>query len=139
MRLVIDTSSIISALIKNGISRRIIVSPAIQFITPDHSLKEISKYKELICKKAKINSNEFDIILNLLFEKITIIPKEEYEEFFDAAKTLIDDINDVTFIALGLASKADGIWSDDTHFKTRKEITIYRTRELALAFKPRKK
>jgi len=41
MRLVIDTSSIISALIKNGISRRIIVTPAIQFITPDYSLKEI--------------------------------------------------------------------------------------------------
>ena len=93
----------------------------------------------MICKKAKINSNKFNIILNLLFEKITIIPKEEYEEFFDAAKTLIDDIDDVPFIALYLASKADGIWSDDTHFKTRKEITIYRTRELALAFKPRKK
>ena len=139
MRLVIDTSSIISALIKNGISRRIIVSPLIQFITTDHSSKEISKYKELICKKAKINSNEFDIILNLLFEKITITPKEEYEEFFDEAKTLIDDKNDIPFIALCLASKADGIWSDDTHFKTRKEITIYRTRELALAFKPRKK
>ena len=138
MRLVIDTSSIISALIKNGISRRIIVTPAIQFVTPDYSLKEISKYKELICEKAKINSNEFNVILNLLFEKITIIPKEEYEEFFDAAKTLIDDINDVPFIALCLASKADGIWSDDTHFKTRKEITIYRTRELALAFKPQK-
>ena len=139
MRLVIDTSSIISALIKNGVSRRIIISPAIQFITPDHSLKEISKYKELICKKAKINSNEFNIILNLLFEKITIIPKEVYQEFFNTTITLIDDIKDVPFIALCLASKADGIWSDDTHFKTRKEITIYRTRELALAFKPRKK
>ena len=139
MRLVIDTSSIISALIKNGISRRIIVSPLIQFITPDHSLKEISKYKELICKKAKINYNEFDIILNLLFEKITIIPKEEYEEFFDTVKTLIDDINDIPFIALCIASKADGIWSDDTHFKTKKEIIIYRTRELALAFKSGKK
>ena len=46
MKLVIDTNSIISALIKNGISRRIIVSPAIQFITPDHTLKEISKYKK---------------------------------------------------------------------------------------------
>ena len=139
MKLVIDTSSIISALIKNGISRRIIVTPLIQFITPDHSMKEISKYKELICKKAKINSNEFDIILNLLFEKIVIIPKEEYEEFYDTAKTLIDDINDIPFIALCLASKADGIWSDDSHFKTKKEITLYRTRELALAFKPRKK
>ena len=139
MRLVIDTSSIISALIKNGISRKIIVSPAIQFVTPDHSLKEISKYKERICKKAKIDVNEFNIIFNLLFEKISIVPKEEYEEFFDVAKTLIDDINDVPFIALCLASKADGIWSDDTHFKPRKEIKIYRTRELALAFKPRTK
>ncbi|MBD3262934.1 PIN domain-containing protein [Candidatus Woesearchaeota archaeon] len=139
IRLVIDTSSIISALIKNGISRKIIVNPVIQLVTPDHSLKEISKYKNLICKKAKINANEFNIIFNLLFEKITIIPKEEYEEFFDAAKTLIDDINDVPFIALCLALKADGIWSDDTHFKPSKEITIYRTRELALAFKPRKK
>jgi len=139
MKLVIDTSSIISALIKNGISRRIIVTPAIQFVTPDHSLKEISKYKELVCKKAKINANEFNIIFNLLFEKITIIPKEEYEEFFDVAKTLIDDINDVPFIALCLASKADGIWSDDTHFKPREKITIYSTRESALAFKPRTK
>ena len=139
MKLVIDTSSIISALIKNGISRRIIVTPAIQFVTPDHSLKEISKYKELVCKKAKINANEFNIIFNLLFEKITIIPKEEYEEFFDVAKTLIDDINDVPFIALCLASKADGICSDDTHFKPREKITIYCTRELALAFKPRTK
>jgi predicted nucleic acid-binding protein len=139
MRLVIDTSSIISALIKNGISRRIIFSPTIQFITPDHTLHEISKYKELICKKAKITLNEFDIIFNLLFEKITIIPKEEYKEFMTSAKTRINDMEDVPFIALFLASKADGIWSDDTHFKTRKEITVYRTRELALAFKSHKK
>jgi predicted nucleic acid-binding protein len=89
----------------------------------------------MICKKAKISAIEFNIIFNLLFEKITIMPKEEYKEFFEVAKTLIDDINDVPFIALCLALKADGIWSDDTHFKPSKEITIYRTIELALAFK----
>ena len=137
MKLVIDTSSIISALIKNGISRRIIFSPAIQFMTPDHTLREITKYKEMICKKVKITYNEFDILFNLIFEHITIIPKEEYEDFFDSAKTLIDDIDDVPFISLCLAAKADGIWSDDTHFKTRKNIIIFRTRELALAFKSR--
>jgi predicted nucleic acid-binding protein len=135
MKLVIDTNSIISALIKNGISRRIIVSPAIQFIAPDYTLKEISKYKEMICKKAKITYTEFDIIFNLIFEHITIMPKEEYEDFFDSAKKLIDDIDDVPFISLYLAVKADGIWSDDAHFKRQKGITILRTRELALAFK----
>ena len=139
MKLVIDTNCIISSLIKDGISRKIIFSPAIKFITPDHTLNEISKYKKIICKKAKIKSKEFDIIFNLIFEKITIIPKEEYKKFIRSAKKLIDDLDDVPFIALCLASKADGIWSDDTHFKTRKEITIYRTRELALAFKPHKK
>jgi len=89
MKLVIDTNNIISALIKNGISRRIIVSPVIQFITPDHTLKEISKYKETICKKAKITSNEFDILFSIIFEHITIIPKEEYEDFFDSEKHLL--------------------------------------------------
>ncbi len=134
MKLVIDTNCIISALIKNGISRRIIFSAAIQFITPDYTLSEISKYKKLICNKAKIRSNEFDILFNLIFEKVSIIPKEEYKKFYESAEQLIDNIDDVPFIALCLASNADGIWSDDAHFKTRKEITIYRTRELALAF-----
>jgi len=137
MKLVIDSNSIIASLIKDGLSRRIIFSLAIQFIAPDHTLNEISNYKKMICKKAKLTYNEFDILFNLIFEHITIIPKEEYEDFFDCAKALIDDIDDIPFVALCLASKADGIWSDDTHFKTRKEITIYRTRELALAFKPR--
>jgi predicted nucleic acid-binding protein len=137
MKLVIDSNSIIASLIKDGISRRIIFSPAIQFIAPDHTLKEISDYKKMICKKAKITNNEFDILFNLIFEHITIIPKEEYKDFFDCAKALIDDVDDVPFIALCLASKADGIWSDDTHFKTRKEIVIFRTSELALAFMSR--
>ena len=89
----------------------------------------------MICKKAKITYKEFDLLFNLIFEHIIIMPKEEYEDFFDTAKTLIDDINDVPFIALCLAAKADGIWSDDDHFKTWKGITIFRTRELALAFR----
>lgn len=134
MKLVIDTSSIISALIKNGISRRIIFSPAFQFITLDHTLVEISRYADLICKKAKIDTTEFNIIFNLFFEKIAIIPADEYKESFNTAKTLIDDLDDVPFIALCLAFKFDGIWSDDAHFKTGEEITIYRTRELSLIF-----
>lgn len=56
MKLVIDANYIISALIKDGISRRIISSPLISFITPDHSFQEISKYKKLICSKSKLTN-----------------------------------------------------------------------------------
>jgi len=137
MKLIIDTSSIIAALIKNGISRRIIISPAIQFITPDHTLQEILKHEKIICKKAKLSSKEFKTLFNLIFENIKIIPKEDYKRFLKIAKTHIEDVDDVPFIALYLASKADGIWSDDTHFKTHNKILVFRTKELALAFKNR--
>ena len=134
MKLVIDTNNIIAALIKNGISRRIIVSPVIDLITPDHTLQEISKYEKLICEKAKVSSNEFKLLINLIFEQITIVPKEDYIKYIDKSKNLIDDINDVPFIALCLATKADGVWSDDKHFKSQKDFNVYRTKELAVAF-----
>jgi len=135
MKLVIDTNIIISALIKNGISRRIIVSPLIDFVTFEYTLQEISKYEKLICKKAKLNHDEFKLLLNLIFENIIIIPKKEYKAFLNPAKKFTEDIDDVAFIALCLALKMDGILSDDYHFKTQKDVIIYRTKELALIFK----
>ena len=137
MKLVIDTNRIIASLIKKSLSRRIIVTPTFQFITPDHTLQELSKYENLIRKKAKLTHEEFALLFTLIFEHITIVPKEEYKKLLDTAKTLIKDINDVPFVALCLAAKADGIWSDDTHFQTQKQFTVYRTKDIALVFKPR--
>jgi len=135
MKLVVDTNIILSALIRDGITRRIIFSPFIQFITPEYSLKEITKYEKFICEKAKLNYEEFKLILNIIFEKILIIPKKDYKYKINIAKTMIKDVDDVPFIALYLALKADGIWSDDKDFKTRKDLLIFRTKELALIFK----
>ena len=132
MKLVVDTNRIIASLIKNSLSRRIINHPFLEFITPDYTLQELSDYETMIRKKAKLTHEEFGLLLSFIFEKITIIPKEEYEDFLDAAKTLIDDIDDVPFIALSLAIKVDGIWTDDTHFQTQKQFTVFRTKELSL-------
>lgn len=132
MKLVVDTNRIIASLIKNSLSRRIINHPFLEFITPDYTLQELSKYEAMIRKKTKLTHEEFDLLLSLIFEKITIIPKEDYEDFLDVAKTLIDDIDDVPFIALSLAIKIDGIWTDDAHFQTQKQFIVFRTKELAL-------
>ena len=67
MKLVVDSNIIISALINNGITRRVIFSPLIQFITPEYTLEEILKYENLICKKAKLNHNSFHLLLNIIF------------------------------------------------------------------------
>ncbi|MCX6666381.1 MAG: PIN domain-containing protein [Euryarchaeota archaeon] len=130
MKLVIDTNKIIAALIKNGLSRQIITNPIFSFITPDHTLDEISSYETVIRKKGKLSKKEFDLLFALLFGYITIIPKEEYTKFLPMAQTLIEDVDDVPFIALCLAVKTDGIWSDDTHFHTHQKFMIFRTKDL---------
>ncbi len=134
MKLVIDTNIIIAAMIKDSLTRRIISTPQFHFITPDHSLQELSRYEKTIRKKAHLTHQEFDLVVSLLFEHITIVPKEEYTLCLDSATTLIEDINDVPFIALYLATKADGIWSDDTHFYTQKQVTVFRTKDFLLMF-----
>ena len=47
---------------------------------------------------------------------------------------MIKDIEDTPFIALYLASKADGIWTNDKDFKSRKDLLIFRTKELSKIF-----
>ena len=135
MKLVIDTNIIISALIRDGITRRIIFSPFIECITPEHSLKEISKYEKIICKKAKLDCDDFKLVINIIFEKVQTIPEKLYEDKIEIAQDMIKDIDDIPFIALYLASKADGIWSNDKDFKTRKDLLIFRTKELSVIFK----
>lgn len=139
MKLVVDTNKIIASMIKDSYSRRIISDPRFQFITPDYTLQELSKYEKTIRKKANLTHQEFDILLALIFEHITITPKEEYKEFLDEAQTLIEDIDDAPFIALCLAIRVDGVWSDDTHFYTQKQFTVFRTKDLALVLQPRGK
>lgn len=80
MKLVVDTNKIIASMIKDSYSRRIISDPRFQFITPDYTLQELSKYEKTIRKKANLTHQEFDILLALIFEHITITPKEEYKE-----------------------------------------------------------
>jgi predicted nucleic acid-binding protein len=134
MKLIIDTNRIIASLIKDSLSRQIINYPLLEFITPDHTLQELNRYEAVIRKKAHLTHEAFDLLLALLFEKITIIPKQEYQDFLDTAKTYIDDINDVPFVALALAIKVDGIWTDDTHFQTNKYFTVFRTKDFAYMF-----
>jgi predicted nucleic acid-binding protein len=130
MRLVADTNCIISALIKNSVSRKIIINTNFKFYTPDFTLEEIRKHKLLICEKAGITEKNFEILIMLLFEKIEVVPKQEYEQFINKSKHLTDDIDDVPFFACAIAIKTEGIWSDDKHFEKQNQIKVWKTKDL---------
>jgi|SRR3989344_1082930 len=130
MRIVVNTNRIIAALIREGISRKILLNRNFDFIVPDDSISEIYKYEEEIREKTKLSHEEFEILLFFLFENVVIIPKEDYSAFIPESSTLISDFKDISFIACCLATKAEGIWSEDPHFLEQNKIKIFKTKDI---------
>lgn len=50
----------------------------------------------------------------------------------DKAYKIMSDVDycDVPFIALALAVKNDGIWSNDRHFENLKDIKVWKTTDV---------
>ena len=131
MRLVVDTNVIISALIKNSISRHIITHIKAELITINFSEEEIRAYKETILKKANINKIEFESLMEKLKEKIILIDDFIILERLEEASKIMDaiDPDDTPFIAAALATNSD-IWSDDKHFEKQNKIKVWKTSDL---------
>ncbi len=134
MKLVADTNVIISALVKNGFTRNFIIKNfGCDLITPAYIFREISKYKEYICKKAGIDSEHFYLLLSLLFKNIEIINPSHYSDYMNEADNLIGYLHksDVPFLAVALAFNSP-IWSDDKHFKQQNRVKIYTTNDMVM-------
>ncbi|MBS3086353.1 putative toxin-antitoxin system toxin component, PIN family [Candidatus Pacearchaeota archaeon] len=133
MRFVLDTNIILSALIKNGLTRKIITNLDFEFFTPSFALSEIFKYKKYICNKAKINEKQFEILFNKTFEYVEIIPMHYYRAHIPKSLDLIEDKKDISFLACAIALNAF-IWSNDEHFKKQKIVKIFTTDEFIKKF-----
>jgi predicted nucleic acid-binding protein len=131
MKLVVDTNIIISALLKDGFIRKIIINRQFKLLTPAYSLSEISKYKNEIMDRSGFNDQDFLHFIKILFKYIKIINPIKYEKNINQAKSIMVniDIKDVPFIATALTFNAV-IWSDDIHFKMQNKIKVYNTKEI---------
>ena len=125
MRIVIDSNRVIAALIKDSTTRKILFDKNFDFVAPDYIKIEISKYKSAIIETIGIAENEFDILLSLAFESITTIPENEYHKFIVKFKNSVEDQKDVAYIAACSATKSEGIWTHDPHFKEQKKVKVF--------------
>ena len=137
--IVIDTNIIISALIKDSITRKIIIESGLQFAYPEISLHEILKHRNYISKKSGYSKVKFETILNKLLDYINLVPLKLVKIKLDRAKKIMKniDINDTIFLATALALGNASIWSDDTDFDGQKLVKVIKTKDIAKIFKDR--
>ncbi len=129
MRLVIDANIIIAALIKNSTIRSLILQKQFELLSPEFVLSEIHKHKQLIIRKSGLTSEEYTLVINTLFEAITIVPKKTYQHLLLKASKELSDQKDVPFLALALATQSS-IWSDDKGFFETKTVKTFTTRDI---------
>jgi len=132
MILILNTSILISSLIKDSVTRQILLLPSMKFYLPEYALEEIEAHKMKISRLSRLSTDEIDILLNLLLENISIIPRQTIQPYLSEAEVIIGriDPNDIPFLALALATENDGLWSNDRHFEAIKQIKIWKTSDL---------
>ncbi|MBI4148977.1 hypothetical protein HY491_00880 [Candidatus Woesearchaeota archaeon] len=130
MKIVVDSNRVIASLLKDGITREILYDRSYECIAPEFMKEEIVKYKQVLINEGKITAKEFDTVLSLLFERITLIPREEYVAHLKKLENEISDAKDIPYLACCLAAKAEGIWSHDPHFLEQDKARVFTNKDL---------
>src|SRR3989338_6673547 len=112
MRVIVDTNRIIGALMKDGVSRRILTHGDMEFITISFSKDEVQEHKSRLLSRSGLTEEVFDIVLQKIFEKTIILDDIIVKKFMSVASKIMDSIDpdDTPFIAVALATGSD-IWS----------------------------
>ena len=104
-------------------------SEKLQLIAPEFLLVELDNHKTELLKKAALPEKVFEEFLDMLRDRIEMIPNEEFGNFMLEAAGLSPDPDDVPYFALALKFSCP-IWSRDSRLKRQTRVKVYSTEKL---------
>jgi predicted nucleic acid-binding protein len=134
MKIVIDSNVLFSALIKDAITRKIILEYDYLFLFPYYIFDEFENHRLYLIEKSNIEVEEFNELLELILSRVTIVSSEVLQKHKTKAIELAKNIdkNDAIFFACALAYPGSAIWSDDKALKKQDKIKILNTSEMLI-------
>jgi predicted nucleic acid-binding protein len=131
MEIVVDTNIIISALLRDSLTRRILLLSPFDMYTLACAQEEIEAHKAELIHKSKLTDEHFEYLIQILFSKMNLVPPENIEPFRNRATTMMKeiDVDDAPFLALALMLDAP-IWSNDVHLKRQHAVKVLTTKEI---------
>ncbi len=130
MELVIDTNIVFSAIVKNSVSRYLLLNPDLILYSPEGLISELEEHREEIMGKSRLDEKRYDELMAILLSKIKLVPKEYIAPYLKEALGFSPDKDDSPFLALCLA-RGIPLWSNDKLLKEKQSIVkVFSTSEL---------
>jgi predicted nucleic acid-binding protein len=92
MRFIVDTNILISGLIKDSVTRKILLSDKFEFYHPEILLEELNKHIPEIAKKARKDEKDINQLIKIFRENLLSVSIDEYEQNLDKANDIIGSI-----------------------------------------------
>ena len=89
MIFIVDTNIVFSGLLRDSVTRELLIDCPFTLYAPENLILEIRKYENEIIRRSGFTKQEFEILFSLLIENINIIEKEKYQANIEEANELI--------------------------------------------------
>ena len=131
MKLVVDANILFAALIKNHVTRRLLLFLDHELYAPEFILDEVYEHMAELEFKTGLSSVKIKEILEELIKdaKIALVPANQFKTKLSEGKASVVDSDDVPYIALALYLSCP-VWSNDKNLKKQSEVKIISTEEV---------
>ena len=126
MELIVDANILVSRLIKDGITRELMMNNELELYTSDFIFIELFKHIKEIAKKADMDKKELKELAEILVVEsgLEIVTKEQVKSFIKLADKISPDPDDMLYFATAL--KLDcAIWSNDKELKKHSSLPFH--------------
>jgi|AntRauMinimDraft_3_1070383.scaffolds.fasta_scaffold03070_3 predicted nucleic acid-binding protein len=135
MKYVVDANIILSGLISDSMTRRLLVELEDDLLTPAYVHDEIGKYTEMVSEKSGLTPVEVDDLIEILFKRIDIVPRSEVlDSLQETARIMRDtDPDDTVYLAAAIERDAQ-LWSDDGDYDEQDTVPVATTGDIVERF-----
>ncbi len=132
MELVIDANVLLAALLKEAITRELLLDARLRLCAPEHLISETLRHLKTnapLRKRIQLSAKDLEELFYLLTQEIETIPKKEFISQMNEAFNVAPHKEDAPYLALAL-SRNIPIWSNDKGIHTQSKVKVYTTKEL---------
>lgn len=129
MFLVVDSNVMFSFFKRDSTTAKIFEEMQLGLFSPEYALTEIKKHAAEIREKAGISSEEFDEQKKRLALLVEFVPEQEYKGCLRQAGKIVQDKDDIDFMALAL-KLGIAMWSNDKSLKQQSRVIVLDSGEI---------